>query len=55
MHNGTSDNRSRLTAKLGIKSPADLKKLLSVKSTNDVTTPTSVNLTSDDAQKSLLT
>ena len=48
-------HKSRLTAKLGIKSPADLKKLLSVKSTNDVTTPTSVNLTSDDAQKSLLT
>ena len=48
-------HKSRLTAKLGIKSPADLKKLLSVKSTNDVTATTSINLTSDDAQKSLLT
>jgi DNA-binding CsgD family transcriptional regulator len=48
-------HKSRLTAKLGIKAPADLKKLLSVKSTNDVTAPASVDLTFDDVQKSLLT
>jgi DNA-binding CsgD family transcriptional regulator len=48
-------HKSRLTAKLGIKLPADLKKLLNVKIANDISTLPPTNLTSGDAQKSLLT